>query len=159
MVVLVTILGLALVLLGFACLVAPARFRALLALSTQRRWIAVAILLRLFFGVVLMAAATRTALPNFTFALWSVALASGLVAPLLGYDRLVGFTSWWLARSHLLLRTWAILAIALGGLLLYAAVTPPPASAPPPTMHAGANGLRGPHRQDAKDAKTRQGPG
>ncbi len=131
MVVLVGLIGLALAVIAGLVLLSPAGSRRLLTLTKQRRWINVAILLRIVIGLVLIAAARQTGLPGFILVLGVIILLSGLLAPLLGYDRLLAFADWWANRPASLIRVWALLALFLGLLLLYSAFAPPPTTAPP----------------------------
>lgn len=120
--VLVALIGVVLAGMGAVCLVAPDRFRRLLSVWKRRLWINVGILLRLLIGIVLIAGARQTGLPTFIMVLGIVTLVAALITPLLGYDRLFAFADWWAARPNGLVRVWAVLAMALGVAVLYAAL-------------------------------------
>jgi hypothetical protein len=99
----------------------------------------VAFLLRIVLGLLLVAGAWRTRLPAVVLVLGVITLLSGLLAPLLGYHRLRAFAAWWASRPASLIRIWALLALALGLALLYAALGGPPGpSGAPPVNRASA---------------------
>ncbi len=133
MAVLVGLLGLGLVVIAALFLVSPDHARGLLNLTRRRRWMNAAFLFRIVVGLVLIAAARQTGLPGPIFVLGVISLLSGLLAPLLGYHRLVGWVDWWASRPAGLIRVWALLALGLGFVFLYAAFAGPavPAGAPP----------------------------
>ena len=47
-------------------------------------------------------------------------VAAGVLILLVGQNQLLKFIDWWLARPPLFMRLWAIIAILLGGYLVYA---------------------------------------
>ncbi|MFB3819727.1 MAG: hypothetical protein ACE147_18885 [Candidatus Methylomirabilales bacterium] len=118
----VVLVGLALAGLGAVSAAVPRQFHRLLLLVEQKRWLNLAMLLRLLIGVVMLAAAPGTRLPRFVLAAGIVTLLSGLLSPLLGHDRLVRMAAWWARRPDGLVRLWGLLAFALGLLIVYAAV-------------------------------------
>lgn len=122
LVALVVVVGLALAGLGAVSAVVPRQFHRLLFLVKQKRWLNVAMLVRLLIGVVMIAAAPATRLPRFVLVAGIITLLSGLIAPLLGHDRLIRMAEWWATRPDGLVRLWGILALALGLLIVYAAV-------------------------------------
>ena len=80
-------------------------------------WLAV--LLRLCFGLALWFAAPDTKLPIFLRALGALAIVSAALLPLIGYDRFKRFIEWWTQRSELAMRAWSLLALGIGGVVLW----------------------------------------
>ncbi len=138
MFVLVGLAGLGLVVIAVLCLVSPSRARGLLAVTRRRRWMNAAFLFRMVVGLVLIAAARETGLPTLVFVLGVVSLLSGLLAPLLGYGRLLAFVDWWATCPAGLIRLWAVFALVLGLVLLYAALAGPPGPPLAPPVNRAA---------------------
>ena len=80
-------------------------------------WLAV--LLRLCFGLVLWFAAPDTRFPVLLRAMGAVAIVSAASLPLVGFDRFARLIEWWTNRSHFVMRLWSLIAIAIGGLVLW----------------------------------------
>ncbi len=138
MFVLVGLAGLGLVVIAVLFLISPDRARGLLTLTKRRWWMNAAFLFRIVVGLVLIAGAPETGLPTLVLVLGVISLLSGLLAPLLGYDRLLAFVDWWAARPAGLIRVWALLALALGLVLLYAAIAGPPGPSLAPPVNRAA---------------------
>ncbi len=80
-------------------------------------WLAV--LLRLCFGLALWFAAPDTKLPLLLRVLGALAIVSAAVLPLVGYERFARFIEWWTKRSELAMRAWSLLALGIGGVVLW----------------------------------------
>ena len=80
-------------------------------------WLAV--LLRLCFGLALWFAAPDTRLPIVLRALGALAIVMAAALPLIGYERFERVIAWWTSRSPFVMRLWSLLAMAIGGLVLW----------------------------------------
>jgi hypothetical protein len=116
----VGVLGALLVVLGGVFLVTPSRFQSFIAFWLSDPRIYLALFLRLFMGVVLLAASAESRLPLVLRVLGIVSLLAALVGVLMGPARLRAMASWWTGRSVALIRLWAVVTAALGAVLLYA---------------------------------------
>jgi len=80
-------------------------------------WLAV--LLRLSFGLTLWFAAPDTRLPILLRALGALAIVMAFTLPLIGYPRFKRVIEWWTNQSHFVMRIWSLLAVAIGGVVLW----------------------------------------
>lgn len=78
-----------------------------------------AILLRLCFGLALWFAAPDTRMPALLRALGALAIVLALVLPLIGYARFERVLEWWMGHSAFVMRLWSLLAMAIGGVVLW----------------------------------------
>jgi hypothetical protein len=121
MLAIVGLLGALLVVRGAVFLANPSRFEGFLAFWLPDPRIYLIVFLRLFMGVVLLAAAAESRLPTLLTVLGIVSLLAALIAALLGPARLRAMAGRWAGRSSALIRLWAAATAALGAFLLYAA--------------------------------------
>lgn len=82
----------------------------------------VAVAIRGVFGVLLVVAADGTRFPWTVRVLGIVSLVAAVSLPLLGYERVRKFITWWLARPDAFVRAWSVVACAFGAFLAYAAL-------------------------------------
>ena len=80
-------------------------------------WLAV--VLRLCFGLALWLAAPDTRAPLLLRALGAVAIVSAASLPLVGYARFQKVLDWWTGRSKVAMRLWSLVAVAIGGVVLW----------------------------------------
>lgn len=80
-------------------------------------WLAV--LLRLSFGLALWFAAPDTRLPMLLRVFGALAIVSAATLPLVGYKRFKRIIIWWTNQSHFIMRLWSLLALAIGGVVLW----------------------------------------
>ena len=80
-------------------------------------WLAV--LLRLCFGLVLWFAAPDTRSPILLQALGAIAILSAASLPIIGYERFERVLTWWTGHSPFVMRLWSLVAVAIGGLVLW----------------------------------------
>ncbi len=79
-----------------------------------------AILVRVAIGVLFLLAAPSCRLPVVVQVVGILALIAALAIFLIGRTRLDSFLTWWLGRPQSLIRSWSIVAIGFGALLIYA---------------------------------------
>ena len=80
-------------------------------------WLAV--LLRLCFGLALWFAAPDTRLPILLRGLGALAIVMAAALPVIGYARFERVIGWWTSRSHFVMRLWSLIAVAIGGVVLW----------------------------------------
>ena len=80
-------------------------------------WLAV--LLRLCFGLALWFAAPDTRLPILLRGLGALAIVMAAALPVIGYARFARVIGWWTSRSHFVMRLWSLIAVAIGGVVLW----------------------------------------
>jgi hypothetical protein len=93
-------------------------------MSLVRRWqtplgIWVAAGFRIAFGVAVWLAAPSSRTPTVLQILGALSVMSGIALPLVGLSRFAAIVSWWERRSAGFKRTWAGVACAFGGFLLW----------------------------------------
>jgi hypothetical protein len=81
-------------------------------------WLAV--LLRLSFGLALWFAAPDTRWPVLLRGFGALAIVMAAALPVVGYARFRRVIDWWTSRSHLVMRLWSLVAVAIGGIVLWA---------------------------------------
>ena len=82
----------------------------------------VAVGVRIFLGVVLIAAAPDCRFPQAMRILGIIALIAGAAGLVAGFERLQHFVAWWTERSAVFVRAWSLVAVAFGAFLVFAAV-------------------------------------
>jgi len=75
---------------------------------------------RVTLGVLLLLLAEGSKAPAFLGIFGALALVAGLATPLLGLERISKMVEWWTAQSGAVLRTWSVVALGLGGALVWA---------------------------------------
>ena len=118
MAVIASILGVLIALIGVVGLARP---RSLIKLvqhwhSPARFW--TAIVVRVVFGVALLAVAPECRLPSLIRAIGVISILAAVAILIMGRARLDCFVGWWLGRADLV-RLSAVVAIAFGVLLVY----------------------------------------
>lgn len=100
----------------------PAAFRGWLAFFTQGSRLYAALLFRIVAGVALVAGAAGTRMPRTVFWLGVLFVVAGISGFFMGVGRLRAMANWWSQRSNGVVRGWALMAVALGAVLVYAAL-------------------------------------
>ena len=114
------LLGVMIVAMGLAALMAPGTLKRLLRHLTEAGRFYIVAVLRFVIGVLFLLAAGSTRLPIFVTAVGVLSIAAGLLMPVLGAARLKAIVDWWLARGDIVLRLWGLVACAFGLLLVWA---------------------------------------
>ena len=104
---------------GVAGLLMPDRVASVrLIAATQGGLLAVAVL-RSAIGIVLIMVAPRSRAPKTLQVFGALLLLAGMVTPLFGVARSKAVLDWEAAQGPILVRSWAIVAIALSGALAF----------------------------------------
>ncbi|MCG8591946.1 MAG: hypothetical protein MJE66_21840 [Proteobacteria bacterium] len=116
----VSLVGVVVVLLGVAIAVVPERFLGTLASLESRPRFAIAVGVRVAMGVLFLLAAPACQLPTVVRVIGVIALVAAGGLLLMGRARMDAFVAWWLELPTAVLRSWSVVAIAFGALLVYA---------------------------------------
>jgi uncharacterized protein YjeT (DUF2065 family) len=111
--------GLIIIVIGLAILVKPARLKDLLYILLEKDWFRMVAALRVIIGVLFLFAAGGTRSPIFVSVMGVLFILAGVLIPILGPVRLRSLASWWMKRRDLVLRLWALVAVTLGGVLVW----------------------------------------
>ncbi len=114
----VTLLGILITALGVVIAVAPKRLIDWISSLEPGIRFRAAILVRVAIGVSFLLAAPSCRLPVVVQVVGILALIAALAILLIGRTRLDSFLTWWLGRPQSLIRSWSIVAIGFGALLL-----------------------------------------
>ncbi|HKF69666.1 MAG TPA: hypothetical protein VKB36_24140 [Vicinamibacterales bacterium] len=104
---------------GVTGLLVPDRVMSLrLIAATQSGLLAIAVL-RSAIGIVLIMVAPRSRAPKTLQVIGALLLLAGMVTPLFGVARSKAVLDWEAAQGPMLVRGWAIVAVALSGALAF----------------------------------------
>jgi uncharacterized protein YjeT (DUF2065 family) len=117
--IIVLAIGLVIVVTGLAVLIKPARLKDLLYTLLEKDWFRIVAALRVIIGVLFLFAAGGTRSPIFVSVMGVLFILAGVLIPILGSARLRYLASWWMERRDSVLRLWALVALALGGVLVW----------------------------------------
>jgi uncharacterized protein YjeT (DUF2065 family) len=120
--IIVLAIGLIIIVIGLAVLVKPARLKDLLYLLLEKDWFRMVAALRVIIGVLFLFAAGGTRSPIFVSVMGILFISAGVLIPILGPTRLRSLAYWWLKRRDLVLRLWALIALAFGVVLVWVAL-------------------------------------
>jgi hypothetical protein len=121
--VLALFLGVLVVALGLVGVIAPGLLVTLGQHSVTPvglYWVAA---LRVILGLVLLGASAASGMPRTLRVLGILALAGGLATLFLSAERAGAIMNWMLAPGPLVVRLWALLAVAFGSFIIYAVVS------------------------------------
>lgn len=117
----VKIIGTVIVCVGFGYLLKPGLLRAVLAFFKKGVRLYLAAIVRFALAVVFLLAARECEMPWVITAFAVLFLISGLLIVALGLKRVKGILDWYLEQPILLLRILAVIAMAVGLIIVYAA--------------------------------------
>jgi hypothetical protein len=106
--------------MGALGVLAPARLMSLLRRYETPAGIRIAAAIRIVLGATLFVVAPVSRLPEFIRIFGIVAVAAGVLTPLVGLPRIHKLVEWWAARPPGVFRLWAACALALGLFLTWA---------------------------------------
>ena len=120
MTLIVSAFGTFVALLGGVGVVAPGRLIAFVQRWQSRTGLYVIGLLRVGLGVAVFLAAPDSRAPLALRALGVAAITVGVATPMFGVERFRSVLAWWAARGAFFVRAWAVVAVVIGLLLVYA---------------------------------------
>ena len=109
--------------LGILTLAAPETILEAMNFALTSVGLYVGAAMRIVFGSVLMGAARASRMPRTIGTLGALMILGGVALPFIGVDRIGVIVGWWSAQGPALMRTWAVVAVAFGALIVFA-VTP-----------------------------------
>jgi hypothetical protein len=120
--IIVLAIGLIIIVIGLAVLVKPAKLKDLLYILLEKDWFRMVAALRVIIGVLFLFAAGGTRSPIFVSVMGILFISAGVLIPILGPTRLRFLANWWLKRRALVIRLWALVALAFGVVLVSVAI-------------------------------------
>jgi uncharacterized protein YjeT (DUF2065 family) len=117
----IKIVGVLIILLGLLYIVKPQTMKSLLEFFKKGNRIYFAGLLRLVLAAVFLISATECHIPWVIIALGVLMMLGGLLVFVLGPNKIRPILEWWQRQSVILLRVLALIALAMGALVIYAA--------------------------------------
>ena len=114
-------LGIVIVVVGIVYLLRPDVMKWLLEFLKQGKRIYFAGLIRLALAVIFLLGATQCSKPKVIGAFGILFLIGGLLIFILGPQKLRRILDWYQKQSALLLRVLAVLALAIGAIIIYSA--------------------------------------
>lgn len=117
------LVGLLIVGLGLVGVVTPGVLVTIGQHSVTPAGLYVVAALRVIIGLVLLGASSASRMPRTLRFLGIVALVAGVMTPFLGVERARAIMNWLLAPGPVVLRLWALLAIAFGSFIIHVVVS------------------------------------
>jgi hypothetical protein len=108
--------------LGALGVASPARLFSVLRRNETPAALYVWAAVRLVLGVALFLVAPRSRAPDLIRIVGVIAVAAGVITPVLGLARIGRVIDWWSAQRTIVLRVWAAFGLALGLFLVWAVV-------------------------------------
>jgi len=117
----IQVLGILIVLVGIVYLLKPDVMKWLMEFFKQGKRIYLAGLIRLVLAIVFLLAARECDITWVIVAFGILLLISGILIFMLGPRRLKSILEWWQKQPTLLLRVLALIALAVGAVIIYSA--------------------------------------
>ena len=117
----ILIVGVLIILEGITILVKPGWYRNAAKVFMSEKIVYIGPVLKILFGVLFLVSALSCSLPWVIIVLGVLMLAGGITGLILPKAKIISFIEWWTKRSDIVMRMIAIVAIALGGLVMWAA--------------------------------------
>ena len=117
----ILIIGVLIILEGVTILVKPGWYRKAAKVFMSEKIVYIGPVLKILFGGLFLVSALSCSIPWVLIVLGALTLAAGITGLALPKAKIISFIEWWTRRTDLVMRMIAIAAIALGGLLMWAA--------------------------------------
>ena len=117
----ITIIGVLIILESIAFLVKPNWYRKAAKVFMSEKIIYLAPVLKILFGGLFLVSALSCSIPWVIIVLGVLMLAGGITGLILPKAKIISFIEWWTRRTDLVMRMIAIVAIAIGGLVMWGA--------------------------------------
>ncbi len=85
----------------------------------DRKWLIAATLSRIVFGILFLIDAKATRYPAVTTATGIILLSAGILIPIIGSNLIERWADYWLAKSNLLIRFFALVMICIGAFFIW----------------------------------------
>ncbi|KPK38797.1 MAG: hypothetical protein AMJ78_09485 [Omnitrophica WOR_2 bacterium SM23_29] len=119
MLILARFVGIIMVGMGITFLLSPNALKQVINFWGQGKRVYIAGILRLLIGVLLLLIASQCRFVGTVVTLGILIFIGGITIFVLGLERIKSILNWWNKRSLLVLRLMALIALAIGALLLY----------------------------------------
>ena len=113
-------LGLLIVAVGIVGIFAPYRLFSISQYFITPAGLYTVAAIRVGVGLLLLKVSSGSRLPKTLRVFGFIATIAGLTTPLVGVDRARAILYWWLTQGPLVMRLWAVLAVVVGGVIVYA---------------------------------------
>jgi uncharacterized protein YjeT (DUF2065 family) len=117
----IKIIGIIFVAVGIVYLLKPDVMKWLMGFFKKGKRIYLAGLIRFVLAVIFLLAANQCKIPWVIIAFGILFMLSGLLVFTLGSERIKSILDWWQKQSPLLLRVIALIALAVGAVIIYSA--------------------------------------
>lgn len=117
----ILIVGVLIILEGITILVKPGWYRNAAKVFASEKIIYLAPVLKILFGGLFLVSALSCSIPWVIIVLGVLTLGGGITGLILPKAKIISFIEWWTRRTDLVMRIIAIVAIALGGLIMWVA--------------------------------------
>lgn len=114
-------IGIIFIVIAIVYLLKPEVAKRLMEFFKQGKRMYIAALIRFVLAVVFLLAARECSVTRLIAAFGILFFISGLLVFILGIERVRAYINWWQKQSLLLLRLMALIALAFGVLIIYAA--------------------------------------
>jgi hypothetical protein len=113
-------IGVLIAVVGATGVASPARLLSTLERYRTPGGLYFATAVRVILGVALILVAPESRAPDLVRVLGVVAVAAGILAPILGLERVGQMLDWWSSRSTAVLRAWSTFAMGFGLIVVWA---------------------------------------
>ena len=117
----VKLIGIIMTVAGVVCFIKPNLTKTLVDFFTKEKWIYAGAILAFIIGIILLRAASECAISWIVTLFGILALAKGIIVLVLGKQKIKSILESFTKNPSNTLRGWALLKIALGVSLIYAA--------------------------------------
>ncbi len=117
----ILIVGVLIILEGIAFLVKPGWYRNAAKVFMSERIVYIGPVLKILFGGLFLVSAVPCSQTWVIIVLGVLMLAGGITGLILPKAKIISFIEWWTKRTDTVMRIIAVVAIALGGLVMWAA--------------------------------------
>lgn len=121
MLILVRIIGIIIAVMGIIFLLNPKKMKQVISFWGQGKRFYTAGVLRVVFGIIFLLSASQSRVVGIIITLGILFLIGGITIFAMGLDRVKSVLSWWDKRPLIVLRLGALIALAVGALVLYSA--------------------------------------
>ena len=115
----IVLIGALICLAGLVILIAPVKFKSVMNNWTGQPRFLFAIIIRIFFGAILLAEAANLKFPLAMKIIGGISIFAAIILLLIGQERMDRFIDWFMKMSDNMFRAWSVFAIAFGAFLIY----------------------------------------